>query len=175
MKLLYSLLLFILLNIPICSYSQLQDSHQNANIHKDTTLSDNYYVPEYVVVSDSTDSALVSPSTKYYYRYKYIDFNERKSKPEQILANIYNHGIIVIEAWYSPGSDNIDFGHGVLKTVVLPRLVIGIAADTVDKWGDQFEIINNYDPLAASKSKSLHYVFKGMKQAAPNQALKLTE
>jgi len=171
MKISYLLHLLILSAIFLsCTYTHIK------NDAKEKQFSKNYIEPEYVVVSDTVDTLLVSPFIKCFYSYKFQELDEWSIDPDWRLKTLYNHGIKVIEAWYHPGGSNVSpDGRAITQTMHRPSFIVGLAEDSTDIWRYHFKLATNFDPIIASRGRMRHYIFKGIKKAAPNQQLKLTE
>jgi hypothetical protein len=171
MKTSYSILLLILSAVFFsCTYTDIKNDSKEEQFSKD------YFVPEYVAVSKTVDSLLVSPFTKCFYSYKFQELDEWIIDPDWKLSTLYNHGIKVIEAWYHPGGGKANpDGQSITQTRYRPSFIVGLAEYNTDIWRYHFKPIANFDPIVASRGRMRHFIFKGIKKVTPNPPLKLTK
>jgi hypothetical protein len=82
--------------------------------------------PIYTVTFEDHTSGYSFPSDGVYYEYPFSSYTEKIENGEEFLINLYNQGIIIIDAWYQAGSNMcVPPGSDIGMTVIVePRFII---------------------------------------------------
>ncbi|MEK7262911.1 MAG: hypothetical protein AAB071_00190 [Bacteroidota bacterium] len=124
----------------------------------------NFIPREYIKVPHFLDSVIVSPSTKYFYSFKFGHISNWNITSEWILGNLSHFGISVNEAWYYEGSSHRHIGEDAVgKTMVSPTFIVGLTEQNFEILQHHFKPIEHFNPLTkpnGSHSRYIHFVPK---------------
>ncbi len=127
--------------------------------------SDQQAAEDYIFVPNGEDVPPALPTTKYFYRYRFIGPGEDwDRKPEWILANLEHAGINVSEAWYSPRQGSTSGSNVYAPPPAPPMFVVGVPKEDGTLTDHQFDPAPDFSPAQAATTGMRHYVRQEKKQ-----------